>query len=491
MILEVGEYLPDLSPFRNPGATIAKNVIPLTNSYGEFKGASVYSSNALGAFCRGAVGVRDDAGNTHNFASDQTALYKMSASAWSDVSLSAYSTANEGEWEFVQYDDFLLATNYVDYIQKFELSSDSAFSNLTTDLNARHLGVSRGFVIAGNTSDVTDGAVPNRVRWCALRDITDWTISSTTQADQQDLNSAYGWVQRVIGGDRVTIFQEDAIVVGTYVGSPLVWRFDEAETNRGLLVPRCALKIGRGIFYLAKDGFYLWDGAQSIPIGEGKVNKTFFDDFDFDYKHRVSVAQDVDKQIIYVSYPGSGNSSGRPNKMLMFNYAANATKRWSYAEIETEALFNSLAEGYTLDQLDSVSASLDALPFSLDSRVWMGDSLVLSAFNSDDKMVNMTGAALDAVVETQENEIFPNEDADLTLIRPLVEGTSATITMQVGTRQKQQDSVSYSSAVSPNTNGDCEVRENGRLFRGRINVSGGFDHIQGVDIVEAEAAGRR
>jgi hypothetical protein len=63
--------------------------------------------------------------------------------------------------------------------------------------------------------------------------------------------------------------------------------------------------------------------------------------------------------------------------------------------------------------------------------------------------------------------------------------------MQVGTRQKQQDSVSYSSAVSPNTNGDCEVRENGRLFRGRINVSGGFDHIQGVDIVEAEAAGRR
>jgi hypothetical protein len=133
---------------------------------------------------------------------------------------------------------------------------------------------------------------------------------------------------------------------------------------------------------------------------------------------------------------------------------------------------------------------MDTLAYSLDSRVWTGENFILSGFNSSHKQINFTGAAMDAVLETPEAQLFPGNRADLSLVRPMIDG-SGTVTMQIGTRNLLSDTVTWGTASSVNSAGDCPVRSNARYHRARVNITGGFNDAQGIDIVKATKAGMR
>ncbi len=492
MIIEFGEYLPDLPVLNNPGATVAKNVIPAGNSYQSFPSQTVYS-NALTARCQGAVSTKDSAGNTVNFAADTTKLYRMASAAYADVSkVGGYTTNSDEMWFFTVFHNRLIATNFADAIQTFTVNSSSNFADLSAGApKARYLATIRNFLVVGNTNDVIDGAVPYRVRWSALDDQTDWTVSATTQADYQDLNPTNGWIRQVVGGEYGTIFQERAISRMTYVGSPIVWQFDEVESGKGTQAPGSVIKAGNIIFYLGLDGFYAFDGNQSTPIGANKVDKTFWAEVDLSYLSRIIASADLDKQVIYWAYPATGNTNGRCNKILCYNYSPNATKRWSFVEgLDIEYLYTSLSEGYTLDSLDTISTNLDLLAFSLDSRVWTGENYILSGFSNAHKQINFNGSAMDALLETQEAQVSPGERSNIQLVRPVVDG-SGTVTVQMGTRDLLSSSVAYANAVSTDAIGNCPVRSNARFHRARVNITGGFTHAQGIDVLDVRKAGKR
>jgi hypothetical protein len=491
MLVEFGEYLPDLPDFQNPGATVAKNVIPAGNSYKSFPSVQVYS-NALDARCKGAISTKDRDGNSLTFAGNASKLYKISGTTFSNVSVvGGYSTGDE-RWFFTRFGDRLIATNFNDAIQTYTLASSSAFANLSAGApKARYTATIRNFLAVANTFDSVDGNVPHRVRWSALDDATDWTVSATTQADYQDLNASNGWCRGIVGGEYGVIFQERAISRMTYVGSPTIWQFDEVETGKGTMASGSIIKVGNFIFYLGLDGFYVFDGSKSTAIGANKVDQTFYNEVDLSYLDNIYSTADFDKQVIYWLYPATGNTGGIPNKILMFNYSPDAKKRWSFAEPgDLEVIFTSLSAGYTLDDLDSFSASLDTLTPSLDSRYWTGDNYLLSGFNTDHKMVNFSGSALTAQLETMEAQVFPNMRAYITRVRPIVDG-SGTVTVQMGTRNVHSESVTYGSATSLVSNGDCPVRSNARYHRIRVNISGGFNDAQGVEVLEATPLGKR
>lgn len=493
MMIPFGEYLPDLPALNNPGATVAKNVIPAGDSYQSFPSQVVYS-NALNARCQGAFSTKDADGNTVNFAGDAAKLYRMTASQYADVSIAGgYTTGSDEMWYWTRFNNRLLATNFTDPIQTFTVNSSSNFANLSAGApKARYITTIRSFVVVGNTYDASDGNVPYRVRWCAIDDPTTWTVSATTQADYQDLDISKGWVRQVIGGEYGVVFQERAISRMTYVGSPIVWQFDEVENGKGTSAPGSVIKVGNYIFYLGIDGFYIFDGNQSIPIGVNKVDKTFWNEVDLSYLSRICATADFDKQVIYWAYPATGNTSGRPNKILCFNYAPNAKKKWSFIEgIDIEFLYTSLSEGYNMDNMDSIYPNLDTIPYSLDSRIFTGENFILSGFNNAHKQINFTGSAMDALLETTEAQLNEGYRSDVTLVRPVVDGSSATVTCQMGTRNTQTSTHSFASAVSTNTTGDCPVRSNARYHRIRTNITGGFDHAIGIEIIKASRAGSR
>lgn len=492
MDVKFGAYTPDLPPMDNAGVTVALNVLPAGDSYASFPSTAVYS-DALDARCQGAVSGRDNDGTTYNFAGDASKLYAISTAAWSDVSVAGgYSTNSQERWEFTQWGEQMLATNFADPIQTYTMGTSSAFANLSgTPPQARHIDVVRNNVVVANTYDAVDGNVPYRVRWSGIGDETAWTPSVTTQSDFQDLDGQGGWCQRIIGGEYGVILQERAIWRMTYVGSPIIYQFDEVERGQGTPAPGSVTKLRGAIPYLGDDGFYIFDGQQSIPIGADAVDKTFYADLDQSYMDRISSTIDPINKIIFWASPGQQNVGGNPNRIWAYNYSPTAKKRWAYADLDIEYIYRSLAEGYTLEGLDSVSASLDALAFSLDSRVWMGNSALFSGFNSDHKQVNFTGTALDATIETQEVELTRNMRTNVQEIRPFIEGSSAVVTIQVGMRNDLSESVTWTSEISANNAGNFPVRANARYHRMRVKISGGFNHAQGLNMVKMTARGGR
>lgn len=490
--LAFGSYLPDLPDYQNPGVTVAKNVTPFGASYKQFPSLVNYS-NALTASCKGAIKSRDSGGNAKNFAGDATKLYKLGSAAWSDVSkVGGYSTATDGRWEFTLFGSEIIATNFADTMQTFNIESSSVFADVTgTPPTARHIATVRDFLVVGNTNDVSDGSVPYRIRWPGVGTTNSWTVSATTQSNYKDLYGEGGWVQRIIGGEYGVIFQERSIWRMTYVGSPVIFQFDKIEDNKGTPAPGSVIKIGNYIAYLGIDGFYIFDGNQSIPIGFNQVDKTFYNEVDQNYLYNVSAAVDPTNQIIYWSYPATGNTGGRPNKILMYNYSANAEKRWSFAEQELELIFSYAAEGYTLDSLDTVSTNIDTLSPSLDSRFWTGSVSNLSAFTSSHKLASFTGTALDAAIETGEYQLNEGYRTVVNLVRPLVDGSSSTVSVQIGTRNTLAETVTWGMASSVQSDGDAPVRSEARYHRARVNISGGFTHAQGIEILESSATGTR
>lgn len=496
MMLEFGEYLPDLPARNNPGITVATNVLPLGGSYGSFPSFSIYS-NALGARCQGARSGRDSAGNTYNFAGDATKLYSMSSAAWNDISKGGgYSVNDDERWSFTQWGSYMFASNYTDTMQKFLMGVDAAFSDVATTVpKARYIATVRDFVIAGNTFDAIDGAVPFRVWWSPIGAPTsNWTQSAVTQCDFQDINGENGWIQQVVGGEYGVIFQERGITRMTFVGSPLNFQFDEVESGQGWSgtpAPGSVIKVGNQIAYLGRDGFYMFNGTSSVPIGTNKVDRTFWADVDETYLNRICAAVDPNRQIIYWTYASSNATAGNPDKILAYNYAPTATKRWGTVVVDTEYLLQSFGESTSLDGLDAINTNLDALAFSLDSRVWTNQRTFLAGFNTSHKLGTFTGTALSATIETMEKQINEGYRTEVNLVRPAVEGATATTTIQLGTRNKQSDSVTYSNAVSENSAGNFSFRSNARFHRARVNISGGFDHAQGIEVLESVAVGIR
>lgn len=474
-MIPFGEWLPDLPAYENPGATEAKNVYPALNSYRPIGALANVSTNAIDAQCLGAAAFKDKTGDVHTVAGDATKLYLMAGTTWADQSKAAgYSLGIDQRWRFEQFGNYIIATNGFDPIQKFDTTLANPFEDLGgSPPTARFLAVVRDFLVAG----YVDGE-GNVVRWPSINNPESWDIG-TSQADQQVLPSG-GPVTGLFGGEYGLIFQERKITRMTYVGAPLIFQFDAIEENHGCREPNSAAQYGKFVFYLSHNGFYLCDGASSRPIGDQKVDRYFFSDFDEDYPFNITAAIDPVNKLYVVAYPGAGNSGGLPNKLLIYNWAID---RWSRAEANVNHFLTSLSPGYTLEGLDAVSASVDALPYSLDSPFWKGGKLQLGAFGTTHFLQTFSGSNLAAILETTEGEPTPGTRTRIRFTRPLVDTSSATV--QVGHRARLADSVTWEPASSVNARGRSATRVYDRYMRARVNIEAGasWTHAQGVDFI--------
>lgn len=357
-ILPFGIHAPDLAALNNVGSPVIKNVFPGgpyqrgAISYLPVPAFQVISS-ALTARARGAISARDKDANVFNYAGDATKLYELTATTWGDVTNvgGAYTTGADERWAFARWKEKILAANFSDNPQSITFG-DANFADLTTALKFRHITTIRDFVVGGNTFDAADGNVPFRVRWSAFNDETDWTISAITLADFQDLKGQGGFVQGVLGGDFGVIVQDRSTWRMTFVGSPTVFQFDETAPGIGSPAPGSIVQHGPLAFFLGQDGFVmLINGVPTADswIGHNKVDRTVLSDIDADNFHRVSAAVDpISKRVLW-AYPGAGNTGGRPNRILAFDWVNG---NWSNIEQDVELLYRSASVGFTLDGLD-------------------------------------------------------------------------------------------------------------------------------------------
>lgn len=502
MIVPFGEWLPDMANFNNPGVTEAKNVIPGAGNYLPFQEVETYSTNALEGRCQGAISAKDKDGVTYNFAGDASKLYLMQSGEFSDISRTAtYSTTQDSFWSFARFGEQVYASNFDDEMQFIDLTSGAFFADVGGDSpKARSIATVGDFLVALNTFDA-DGETPYRVRWSAIGDPTSWTVSSVTQADYQNLDSGGGNGMQIIGGEYGVILMENAIYRMDYVGSPSIFRFRQVEFARGTPAPKSAVRVGNFVAYLGQDGFYMFDGNQSMPIGANKVDKYFYNTVDLQNITRTVAAVDPQRQLIFWIYPDANNINGTPNCALVYNYSQNSTLRWSRIEsISDDYMYIFLSEGYRMIDLDVPFGRMIDIIHRMNSRIFMGGDSILAGFNPVPlpNLVTYDGPARDAVMETMEAQ--PNDGglSEIHVMRPLVDTNEidSIITVQTGTRNKQGEEVTWSDPIEMNDSGEAPVRAHARYHRARVNIArnsdtGGFSGAIGVDLLQTRKAGRR
>lgn len=483
-MIKFGEWLPDQPDFQNVGATEAKNVIASASGYTPIKELEALSTAADNRI-RGIFPAKDTSSNVKLFVGDGGKLYlfDQTDSGLDDVSVGGgYSLTSEDYWRFVQFGSYVVAVGGTNVAtQKFLLGTDTAFSALSGAPKARFVANVRDFVMTAHI-DESGTTTPFRVRWSAINDTTSWTIG-TNQADSQDIADA-GEITGLVGGEYATILLERAIVRATYVGTPLIFQFDKVETTRGCQFPGSVANVGHTVYYLSNDGFYAFDGQQSRPIGAEKVNRWFLDEFDAQNSDRMSCAVDPQQQVVMWSFVSNSATAVEPDKVLIYNYALD---RWSYGEFETEFLAPYFTAGYTVEQLDNISSSIETLPASLDSDLYKGGGYIFGG-SKDKKLHSFTGTSIAATVETAEFSISQKRHGILNRVIPMTQG--GTVTAQVGTRNRQTDSQTFGTASSLNTQGFCPVRAQGRFHIVRCNLTGNWSFAQGVDI-DGKALGER
>jgi hypothetical protein len=478
-LVQFGNHTPDVPSYEASGRI--KNAIPVGQSaYDEHKSLAVIS-DALDARCQGATsGKQQSTGWTFHYAGDATKLYGLDGTAWTDHSKSGgYGIPSDETWKFAQYGDKIIACNIDNDVQSLDFGDTTFADHFTSTLTpkTRNLAVSKNFLFTGNNRE--GGVVhPTRLRWSAVGDSQDIDSDPNTQSDAQDIEG-FGPIQHLVGRNYMTIFLKNGIVRATYVGDPAVWRFDEVSVSRGAYGPNTVASYGFTDFFLAEDGFFLWDGVQAQPVGEGIVNRTFFDDLDSVYKSRIFCLPDPANSCFRVSYVSNDATAGEPDKQLIYNYVSN---RWAFVSFDHEFAWGGQTKGLGMDEIDSYG-NIDTLPFSLDSERWTGGDSELAAFDTSHQYGAFTGTAYTAEFDTPEIELFPSQRGRVTRSRPIADG--GTVTVQIGHRRRLADSTVFETAVAVNANGShdhTDEKNTDRYHTGRVLISGGFNNAEGVEL---------
>lgn len=484
-VLTTQEWTPDLPSFGG-GEVVALNVIPWKGGYKSFPSMAVYS-NALTARCQGAYFARDAAAVVYNYAGDATKLYALATATYGDASRlagGAYATAIDDFWEFTQWGQTVIATNYADAPQVITLGGANFAALGGTPPKSRHIAIVRDFVVMGNVN-YGGTQYPNRVYWSALNNSADWTIAASTQCDIQDLQGDGGWVQKIIGGEYGLVFLERQVWRQTYVGSPVIFQFDLIERARGAYCPQGCIGWGNMVFFIADDGFYvIVGGAPAQPIGDGKVDKYFLNTLLTSSSYLVNAAIDPVNKVVMWAYP-DGSASGFCNNIILYNWAVG---KWALCQFNMETFARFASTGYTLEQLDTVSSSIDALTPSLDSRVWTGGAQSLAAFDTSHKLNTLSGTAMAATVTTGEKQLTRGRRSLVDMARPLVDGVSSSVAMR--TRNILSETASAGTAVAQDAFGNCPIRSDARYHAATVTTSGAFNFIQGVEVEFNASAGR-
>lgn len=490
----VGEWLPDLPPYQNPGALTARNVIAAQNSYRPFPQAVNTSTNTLGGRCQGAIVALDALKASYNYAGDVSRLYVLVAgNSYSNVSRlagGAYATPAEDFWEFVQWGSTVIGVNgrTGDVPQQISLGAANFAALAGGPDRAGHIAVVREFVVMGNTS-----ANAQQVRWSGINDATTWTASPITLADSQLILGNGGHIQKIIGGEYGTIYQERSIYRMTFAGAPLVFQFDEVSKGIGALVPQGVIAHRNFSFFLSEDGFYMFDGSNATPIGANKVDRTFFNTYDIDALPRITAGIDPVNQIVAWAFRSANSATPNQNADQIFLYNWNQNK-WTVVEgLNIELLTRIKALGYTLDSLDNFSTNLDSIAVSLDSPNWNNGSLLLAGFNADNRLIAFNGSAMEATVDTTEMQLFPDRRATVHEVWPITHGASASdVGVTTLTRNLVTEDPATATLAIANATGFVQARSSARYHRFRITLTAGsgFSDIQGV-MVDAAPEGVR
>ena len=370
------------------------------------------------------------------------------------------SVSSDMHWQFAQFGSLVFATQENSVLQVYDLSSSSAFADCAgSPPQAAYISVvGRFLVLSGLLSN------PFRIQWSGLNATTTWT-SGTNSSDYQDLPDG-GIVRGVGGGESGVIFQDQAIRRMSYIpGSPLIFQIERIAQDKGLFAPYSIIRAGDLIFFHSAHGFHkVAPGGIPEQIGREKVDRTFFDDLDKTELRMFIGASDPRSTRVFWAYKSTSGTTGLYDKILGYDYAL---ERFFPVEMTGEYLLGMSQPGITLENLDTLSASIDALEATLDSFAVSTQPLI-AQFNSAHKMGFFSGANLEATLESSEQGTDGNR-IRVRGFRPITD--AATVYGSASYRETQQATVTAGTEVLINSRtGRVDLNRSTRYSRYKVRI---------------------
>ncbi len=481
-ITDLGAWAPDFPDIGNPQLEECLNLIPEKRGYSSLPEPEPLSTNGTASEPSMLSAIIADNGESNVFAGDASKLYRLDKNTlgWADASKTGGYTTGEERWVSTSFGSYFLASNFNDNIQFFDTKTSTVFADLTTTFRARQLGTVGYFVFAGDTYDAADGSMPNRVRWSAFNDCTDWVASVTTQSDWQDLPSG-GRIKRIVGGDHATILSERSIHVAQYTGDKFIFSFQEVVPGLGCISSGSVVQSGQMIFFLGEDHFYAMSGGQVEPISDGFISRWFFDDCDTGNLHKITGSLCPGGLVMW-SYPRANGTWGQ----LIYSLREG---KWSHADADVSVMARSYSVGMTLEGLN-LFGSLEAVPASLDSRIWKGGQPVWAGLDPSGTLMSFTGSAMPWQIETGAHYLGEGQSRR-SLVRNVVPITDCpTVSVQVGSQDTAAEAASWSDTKEVGGDGRARLRQGGRFHRFRISGEGDFGSLTGFEVLASPLGGR-
>ena len=383
------------------------------------------------------------------------------------------AVSSDAIWRFAQFGNYVFAVQENVVPQVFDLSSSTAFADLGgSPPQASYIDiVGRFVVLSGLLSN------PYRIHWSGLNATTTWT-SGTNSSDYQDFPDG-GIVRGVAGGENGVIFQDQAIRRMTYVpGSPLIFQIDRIMQDEGVFAPYSIIRAGETVYFHSVQGFHkIEPGGIPQQIGRERVDRTFINDLDRGNLQLFQGAQDPRTTFIYWAYKSGSGAAGLFDTILGYD---SALERFFKLSVSGECLLGMSQTGLTLDALDSISSSIDAMTLTLDAYATSVQPEI-GLFNSSHTLGYLRGDNLEATLETSEQGT-DGRTVNLIGWRPITD--AATVYGKLKYRQTQQASVTTSSEMLINSRtGRVDIRKDARYLRmvHRIPAATTWTFIAGVE----------
>jgi len=451
-----GEWMPDQSGISG-SLTDAKNVVSQAIGYGPFP-TPVSLSSAAAENLTSLYAAKAPDGNTVLFTAGLSKIYTVGGSGTlTQVNTGLTTNANE-RIRFTQFGKSVIICNNADKLKSWVLGTSSTFTEVAaTAPIAKYITVVRDFVVVANTLETTQQ--PYRVRWSAINDETDWVENVNTQSDYQDIPDG-GQIVGIRGGEFGLVLLERSIHRMTYVGTPFIFQFDNISRNKGCAVAGSITQYQGITFFLSDDGFYMCDGQQVIPIGAEKVDRFFLSDASETDYSTMSAAIDPVRKLVIWNY----KSVDAVRKLMIYNFQ---TKKWTYGDANTDYLGEASSGALTLEELDAISGSIDALTTSLDSLLYIGGKYFLGGTYGT-RVYSFTGANLTGSIATGDIDLGAN--SVVTLARPIVDNGSGSLS--IASRTLLNQSVTYGTSTAADSENRVSLRSAGRYHRLKLTPTG-------------------
>jgi len=451
-----GEWMPDQSGISG-ALTDAKNVVSQAIGYGPFP-TPVSLSSAAAENLTSLYAAKSPSGSTVLFTAGASKIYTVGGAGTLTQVNTGLTTGANDRVRFTQFGKSVIICNNAEKLKSWVLGTSTTFAEVAaTAPIAKYITVVRDFVVVANTLETTQQQY--RVRWSAINDETDWVENVNTQSDYQDIPDG-GQIVGIRGGEFGIVLLERSIHRMTYVGTPFIFQFDNISRNKGCMVAGSIAQYQGITFFLSDDGFYMCDGQNVIPIGAEKVDRFFLNDASETDYSTMSAAIDPVRKLVIWNY----KSVDAVRKLMIYNFA---TKKWTYGDAGTDYLGEASSGALTLEELDSISTSIDALTTSLDSLLYIGGKYFLGGTYGT-RVYSFTGASLTGSIATGDIDVGAN--SVVTLARPIVDNGSGSLS--VASRTLLNQSVTYGTSTAADSENRVSLRSAGRYHRLKLTPTG-------------------